>query len=71
MGLGSGADVDEIKKAYRKLSLKWHPDKNVGNPDASQIYMDLTKAYETLTGFEKKKGKRKWTQFEVTYVRDE
>jgi len=35
--------------SYRKLSLKWHPDKNVGNEEAANRYVDITKAYETLT----------------------
>ena len=39
---------EDIKKAYRKLSLKWHPDKNQNNPDASAMFQKISEAYETL-----------------------
>ena len=42
------ASQDEVKKAYRKLSMKWHPDKNQGNPDATNTFQKISEAYETL-----------------------
>ena len=48
------ASLDEIKKAYRKLSLKNHPDKNPGNPDAVRIFQKINEAYEVIGDAEKK-----------------
>ena len=39
LGINRNADEKEIKKAYRKLAKKYHPDSNVGNPDAEQREM--------------------------------
>jgi translocation protein SEC63 len=44
-----GADDKAIKKAYRKLSLLYHPDKNIGNKKAEEMFMKIAKAYEALT----------------------
>jgi DnaJ homolog subfamily A member 5 len=44
-----GADAETIKKAHRKLALKWHPDKNVGNEEASDIFRLIQQAYECLS----------------------
>eukprot|EP01132_Coremiostelium_polycephalum_P005243 gene5243-6524_t len=46
LGLTEGASLDEIKKSYRKLSLKYHPDKS---PESADLYIQVAKAYETLT----------------------
>ena len=48
------ATLDEIKKSYRKLSLKNHPDKNPGNADAVKIFQKISEAYEILGDNEKK-----------------
>lgn len=45
----SGADNKTIKKAYKKMSLKYHPDKNPNNPAAEAKFMMVAKAYEALT----------------------
>jgi molecular chaperone DnaJ len=43
------ADVNTIKKSYRKLALLYHPDRNVGNPVAAAKFIQISKAYECLT----------------------
>ena len=48
LGLTSTATKDEIKKAYRSLSLKFHPDKTGGNLDAISKFQKISEAYETL-----------------------
>ena len=47
LGISSSATKQEIKQAYRKMSLKWHPDKNVGI-DVTEIMQDINEAYEIL-----------------------
>jgi DnaJ-class molecular chaperone len=42
------ATLDQIKKAYRKLALKWHPDKNDGRPDAAEMFRKVKAAYDCL-----------------------
>ena len=49
------ASADEIKKAYRRLSMINHPDKNKNNPDATAIFQKISEAYETLGDQDKKK----------------
>ena len=49
LGVKSNATLDEIKKAYRKLSLKFHPDKNDGDEFFTERFKDILEAYETLT----------------------
>ena len=45
LGVANDAEIRDIKKAYRTLSLKMHPDKNPDNPLAVQEFIKLTKAY--------------------------
>ncbi|CAK7563439.1 MAG: Molecular chaperone (DnaJ super) [Sporothrix epigloea] len=49
------ASQDEIKKAYRKMALKWHPDKNKDNAAASEKFKECSQAYEILSNPEKRK----------------
>jgi DnaJ-class molecular chaperone len=48
LGVDRNATHEEIKKAYRALSLKYHPDKNQGKPEAESIYKSINGAYEIL-----------------------
>ena len=49
------ATKEEIKKAYRKLARKWHPDINPGNKEAEQKFKDISHAYGCLSNEEKRK----------------
>jgi DnaJ-class molecular chaperone len=48
LGVNEKATQDEIKKAYRSLQMKWHPDKNFGTPESINMTQKLNEAYETL-----------------------
>lgn len=55
LGISRDASEKEVKKAFRSLSLKYHPDRNKGNQEAADMYLKINQAYETLTDPEKKK----------------
>jgi molecular chaperone DnaJ len=55
LGLSKGAEAAEIKKAYRKLAVKFHPDKNPDDSSAEERFKEATEAYEVLRDDEKRK----------------
>jgi len=55
LGVDPSASEEDIKKAYRKLALKFHPDRNPGNPEAAEKFKQLGEAYEILSDAEKRK----------------
>lgn len=54
LGVNKEATPDEIKKAYRKLAMKYHPDKNPGNKQAEEKFKEISNAYEVLSDSEKR-----------------
>ena len=55
LGIGKTANGSEIKKAYRKLAIKWHPDKNPTNKEqATEKFKQIAEAYDVLSKPEKR-----------------
>ena len=55
LGVDESASPEEIKKSFRKLSMKFHPDKNPGNSEAEEKFKEISQAYDTLSDTDKKK----------------
>ena len=55
LGVSKTASADEIKKAYRTLAFKYHPDRNAGNKEAEEKFKEITAAYDVLSD----EGKRR------------
>ncbi len=60
LGVPKTASVDEIKKAYRQLAMRYHPDKNPGNKEAEEKFKEISNAYAVLSDAEKR---AKYDQF--------
>ena len=54
LGVNRDASEDDLKKSYRKLAMKWHPDRNPDNPKAEEHFKEAKEAYEVLTDAQKR-----------------
>jgi len=75
LGVGKDASQDEIKKAYRKLARKFHPDVNPDDPNAEEKFKEINEAYQVLSDDDKRKKYDRfgsqWKQYQRTGGRPE
>ncbi len=48
LGVARGAEAGDLKKAYRKLAMKYHPDRNAGDSQAEHKFKEINEAYDVL-----------------------
>ena len=56
LGVSNNADPNSIKSAYRKMAMKYHPDKNPGDKDAEEKFKEASEAYNILSDQEKRQA---------------
>ena len=54
LGVGRNATAEELKRAYRKLALQYHPDRNNGDPQSEARFKEINEAYEVLSDSSKR-----------------
>lgn len=54
LGVDKGVTADDLKKAYRKKAVQYHPDKNPGNKEAEEMFKKVSHAYEVLSDADKR-----------------
>ena len=54
LGVGKSATTEELKKAYRKKAVQYHPDKNPGNAQAEEMFKKVSEAYDVLNDADKR-----------------
>src|SRR6266700_2612550 len=54
LGVGKSADADELKRAYRKLAMQYHPDRNAGDKSAEVKFKEISEAYDVLKDDQKR-----------------
>ena len=71
LGVSKGASEEEIKKAYKKLARKYHPDMNPGDKEAEEKFKEVNEAYEVLSDADKKATKDflKWVVTSKTGIK--
>ena len=62
LGVNKNADAATIKKAYRKLAKKYHPDSNEGNASAAEHFKEVNEAYDVLSDEKKRNFRALWIQ---------
>jgi curved DNA-binding protein len=73
LGLGKDASLETIKRAFRKLALKYHPDKNPGDKEAEEKFKEINEAYAVLSDPEKKSQYDRYgaTDFHQRYTQED
>ena len=61
LGVQRGASDDDLKKAYRKLAMKYHPDRNSDDPSAAEKFKEASEAYEVLSDGSKRNASVSYT----------
>ena len=65
LGLGRGASLGEIRRAYRRLARRYHPEVNPGNDEAEVLFRRIVEAYETLSHPDKRRAYDSGVSLEV------
>lgn len=70
LNISSLASQEEIKKAYKKLVVQYHPDKNIGKENTEEIFKKILEAYETLSDIEKRKRYDQTIQEDISTLKN-